>query len=177
MLFQELNRFVDVLEDIVYTLNVAIPREVYDEQKAGLENFLESYGNQTKNRNPWIEKIWKRQKNYLEKIDTLLEALQCRGKVFDYPQTNVYRSIMAFYRDYVSNREDRDPGPQDFGFIANGCAKAVVDDEPKTLWSGDVHIASMLKALYSNASGLDVQLPEIYLRASYAPRRYARLFP
>ncbi len=177
LLFRELNRFLRVFEDVVYSLDVAIPEEIYAEQKEGLENFTVSYDGQPRNRIAWIEKIWKQQKIYLENIDMLVETLKLRGQVFDFGDDPLCLAIVAFCKNFFSRDSAERPGFNDYRFVANCCAKAVKDNEPKTIWSGDTHISRILKALYGKESGLVGDLPEIYLRASYAPRRFARLFP
>jgi len=177
ILFSALNRFLRVLEEIVFELDVTISREIYEEQKAGLENFLQSYKAQTHNRIAWIEKIWKHQKIYLENIDMLMETLKLRGYVFDFSQDPLYKAVVGFCSNFFCDVTSECPGITDYNFVANCCAKAALDKKPKTIWSGDLHIADILEALYSNKSTLRNKFPQIYLRASYAPRHYAQLFP
>jgi hypothetical protein len=177
LLFKELKRFLRIFEEIVYTLDVTIPQEIYVEQKDGFENFVASYDAQTRNRIAWIENIWKHQKIYLENMDMLLETLKLRGLVFDCKEDPLYEKIVTSCKDSMSNSNLDHPGDMDFNFVANCCSMAARDNVPKTIWSGDFHIVKILRTLYSEKSGLKKDLPEIFLRASYGPRGYAQLFP
>jgi hypothetical protein len=177
LLFDALKEFLKVFEEIVYSLDVAIPHEIYLEQKDGFENFLVSYDGQTRNRIAWIEDIWRQQKHYLENMDMLVETLNQRGQIFDCNQTPLYRMIVAFCRDALSNGHADRPSDTDVSFVANCCAKAAQDDAPKTIWSSDSHIVKILESLYNEQSGLRKDLPEVLLRAGYGPRCYTQLFP
>jgi hypothetical protein len=177
LLFDALKDFQSVFEDIVYTLDVAIPQEIYVEQKDGFENFLASYDAQTRNRISWIEAIWKQQKLYLENMDMLVETLKARGQVFDCRDHGLFKKIVAFLKHATAGADLDRPGETDFHFVASCCAKAAQDNVPKTIWSGDFHIVRILKSLYNKKSGLKEDLPEITLRGGYGPNGYARLFP
>ena len=177
LLFQELNRFLRIFEEIVYSLDVTIPQEIYVEQKEGFKNFVASYGGQMRNRISWIEDIWKHQKIYLENMDMLLETLKLQGLVFDWKEDLLYEKIVTFCKDAMSHSDSDRPGDMDFKFVANCCTMAARDNVPKTIWSGDSHIVKILRTLYSDQSGLKKELPRIFLRASYGPRGYAQLFP
>ena len=80
-MFDALRQFLKIFEEIVYSLDVTIPQEIYLEQKDGFENFLVSYDAQTRNRITWIEDIWRQQKLYLENMDMLVETLKLRGQI------------------------------------------------------------------------------------------------
>jgi len=176
-LFRELNRFLRALEEIVFELDVSVSKEIYDEQKEGLEKFLKSYEAQPHNRIEWIEKIWKHQKIYLENIDMLLDTLKVRGRVFDFEGDPLHGRIVDFLQRVCRSSAGEWPSVTDYAFVANCCIKAIRDRAPKTIWSGDIHIARILEALYDEASNLSPLLPELNLRASYTPRHYAQLFP
>jgi hypothetical protein len=177
VLFKELKRFLRVFEEIVYTLDVTIPNEIYVEQKDGFENFVTSYDAQTRNRIAWIEDIWIHQKIYLENMDMLLETLKLRGLVFDCREDPLYEKIVTCCKKKMSDSNANRPGNMDFSFVANCCSMTARDNVPRTIWSGDVHIVKILEMLYSEKSGLKKNLPEIFLRASYGPRGYIQLFP
>jgi hypothetical protein len=89
----------------------------------------------------------------------------------------LYDEIVRFLSDRFAGETDEQPSITDYRFVANCCLKALREDEPKTVWSGDIHIIRILEALYGKDSGLSERLPEIYLRASYTPRHYEQLFP
>ncbi len=176
MLFRELNRFLKVLEEIVFTLDVTISEEIYVEQKNGLKNFLASYNRQPHHGIEWIEKIWKQQKIYLENIDMLIETLKVSGRVFDFNEESLYKTIITFCKNIFNYNSSEDPADNDLNFVANCCLKAARDNEPKTIWSGDMYICKILRLLY-NTSDLKKEFPQIYLRASYDPLNYTQLFP
>ncbi len=177
VLFHALKEFLKVFEDIVYSLDIAIPREIYVEQKDGFENFLASYSSQTRNRIAWIEDIWKHQKLYLENMDMLVDTLELRGRIFDCKQDPLYGMIVDFCNDVMGSGDSDRPSKTDFRFVANCCAKAVRDNASKTIWSGDLHIVKILENLYAEQSELKKYLPEMLLRAGYGPRCYTQLFP
>jgi len=177
ILFRELNRFLRVLEAIIFEMDVTVSKEIYDEQKDGLENFLASYEVQPHNEIEWIEKIWKQQKIYLENIDMLLDTLKLRGRTFDFSEEPLHDQLVTFLKRFFSGSPVERPSITDYAFVANCCAKAIKDQAPKTIWSGDIHIIRILEALYSDESGFSKMLPPIYLRASYTPRHYEQLFP
>jgi len=177
LLFRELNHFLRVLEDIVFTLDVAIPREIYVEQKRGIDNFLCAYQSRTRHGAEWIDGIWKHQKNYLEHIDMLIETLKARGQVFDFSNHSLYRAIVEHCKDCVHAVGVKEyPQDTDFGFVANCCLKAAHENESKTLWSGDRDILIILRCLYDR-SELSEEFPQIYLRANYHPQRFIQSFP
>ncbi len=176
-LFRELNRFIRVVEEIVYTPSISISAEILAEMNQGLESFFEAYHKRRRNTAHWIEEIWKYQKIYMEHIDVFLQTLQCSGRVFDLRTDPLYEEITGFCRDYFHNQNWWDPpGATDINFVANCCAKASCDGEPKTIWSGDRHITRILWALYTR-SAIAGDIPQIYLRASYWPLRFLQLFP
>ena len=177
LLFRELNQFLRVLEQIIFEMDVSVSKEIYDEQKNGYASFLESYEAQPRNKIKWIEKIWKHQKIYLENVDMLLDTLMLRGRVFDFSEDPLYGRIIDFLDQRFSPPAPDPPGITDYAFVANCCVKAIRDETPKTIWSGDIHIIRIMEALYSDESDLSERLPRIYLRASYTPRHYAQLFP
>ncbi len=176
MLFRELKYFVRVLEDIVFTLDVAIPREIYVEQKTGIENFLLAYQERARFGREWIEEIWKHQMNYLENIDMLMETLQVQGQVFDFSDHSLYAEIVSSCKDLFRTFGWEYPADADFGLVANCCLKAAYENQSKTLWSGDGHILMILKILYTE-SDLSKKFPQIYLRTSYSPQRFKQSFP
>jgi len=176
LLFQELNLFIRVMEEIVYGLNVTIPREIYDELKKGTENFFASYQQHLGHQIEWIGKIWKNQKFYIERMDTLIDTLQARGRVFDYSADPLYAAVVASCQQQNGANAMPLPDDADIRFIANSCAKAARDNESKILWSGDQHIYRLLKSLYADKD-LTAQFPQIYLHSSYEPLNHVRWFP
>ena len=176
LLFQGLNRFLRVLEEIVYAPDIAISKDIYVEQKEGLENFFGYFHGRTNYNIEWIEKIWKHQKNYLENIDMLLETLKLSGQVFDFKEDLLYKTIVTFCKEYFRGDTSAPPSNTDISFVANCFSRAARDREPKTIWSGDMHITRILNALYAN-SDLTTTLPQIYQRASYTPHNFTQLFP
>jgi len=176
VLFQELNRFLSVLEEIIFTLDVTIPQEIYTEQKQGIKNFLASFNERSHYGIEWIEDIWRHQKNYLQNIDMLIETLKVSGRVFDFSETPLYKAIVKSCKDLFNNVNSEYPADNDFGLVANCCLRAASDNQPKTIWSGDLHILTILEILY-NKSGLEEAFPQIYLRTGYSPFHYAQSFP
>ncbi len=176
MLFKELNRFIRVVEEIVYAPCISISAEIYAELNDGLQNFFNAYYNRNKNNEGWIEEIWKCQKIYLDHIDMFLKSLEFTGRVFDLRSSPLHGQIVRFCRFHFCDEKKDPPDDTDIRFVANCCTKAAMDNEPKTIWSGDRHITRVLKALY-NRSDLHRQFPQIYLRASYMPLHFNQLFP
>lgn len=176
LLFQGLNRFLRVLEEIVYAPDIAISKDIYVEQKEGLKNFFAYFHGRTNYNIEWIEKIWKNQKNYLENIDMLLETLKLSGQVFDFKEDLLYKTIVTFCNEYFRGDTAAPPSNTDISFVANCFSRAARDREPKTIWSGDMHITRILNALYGN-SDIATTLPQIYQRASYTPHNFTQLFP
>lgn len=176
MLFKELNRFIRVVEELVYAPCISISSEIYMELNEGLQNFFSAYYNRDRNNEDWIEEIWKYQKIYLDNIDTFLKSLQFIGRVFDMRSSPLHGEIVKFCRFHFYDERRDPPNTTDINFVANCCTKAAMDNESKTIWSGDRHITRLLKALY-NRSDLPRQFPQIYLRASYMPLYFNQLFP
>jgi len=175
-LYKELTLFLRVIEDIVYRLNIAIPAEIYQEQKRGLERFFIAYRENAGRKIEWIGKIWKSQKFYLEHLDMLIETLKMRGRVFDFSEDPLYEEILLVCHGCVDAGEWEAPGEKDIRCVANCCAKAARDGESKNLWSGDRHILSILKVLYAE-SALCARFPQIYLYSSYEPGNHSQWFP
>jgi hypothetical protein len=165
-----------VLEEIVYAPDIVISNDIYVEQKEGLENFFAYFHGRGNYNIDWIEKIWKHQKNYLENIDMLLETLKLTGMVFDFKEDPLYKKIVAFCKNYFRGDTTAPPSNTDISFVANCFSRAARDRKPKTIWSGDMHITRILKALYAS-SDLTTTLPQIYQRASYTPHNFSQLFP
>ena len=176
MLFKELNRFIRVVEEIVYTPSISISADIYTELDTGLQQFFEAYYNRPRNKPGWIEEIWKYQKIYLEHIDMFLKTLEVNGQVFDLKTESLHKDIVDFCGHYFYDINRDPPSKTDVNFVANCCTKAAIDKEPKTIWSGDRHITRILYALY-DYSTLPKNFPQIYLRASYLPLRFNQLFP
>lgn len=176
LLFSELNRFLRVIEEIVFGANITISEDIYLEQKKGLQNFLSFYSDRTSQNIKWIEKVWKQQKNYLENMETLIETLKVSGQVFEFKEDPLYEKIVTFCKNYFQGDTRGAPGETDIRFVANCFSKVAKDREPKTIWSGDLHITRILKAL--NDKFFPVRkMPQIYQRANYNPRRFMQLFP
>lgn len=176
-LFQELNVFLKVMEEIVYSLNVTIPVDIYEEHRRGLENFLKGCPPSASHHIEWIGAIWKNQKLYLEHIDMLIESLKVRGRVFNFRGDPLYERVRRAGGAAAAGAEaGRLPGETDISFIANSCVKAARDGEPKTLWSGDAHVLRILKRIYAD-EGLAGEFPQIYLRSGYEPLNLTQIFP
>jgi len=176
MLFHELNLFSAVIEEIVYQLDVTIPEEIYIEQKKGMESFFDIYHSRAGGNIAWINDIWKHQKLFLDRMDTLFETLKARRRIFDLSSEDLYKKIMSYYKETVRRDEPDRPSERDFGFVANICTKAAIDNAPKVLWSGDKHIFELLKLIYADP-GLCRQFPQVYLHSGYNPHNHARWFP
>jgi len=176
ILYRELKQFLKVLEEIVYSQDIAISEDIYDEQKKGLNNFFSSYHRRSDNNIKWIEKIWKSQKNYIENIDMLIETLKLSGQVFSYREDPLYETIVTFCEDYFRRTTSDPPSSTDVHFVANCISKAARDNKPKTIWSGDKDITHILKALNDNAD-LKIEFPQINQRGNYIPYNYSQLFP
>ncbi len=176
MLFHELNHFSIVMEDVVYNLDVAIPIEIYEEQKKGLECFFDVCRARSGGNVEWINDIWKHQKLFLERMDMLFETLKVRGKIFDLSSEGLYEKIFSFCSRMITRNNMDRPDESDVGCIANSCTKAALEQQPKILWSGDKHILEMLRLIY-NDPGLRSQFPQVYLYSSYDPHNHARWFP
>jgi len=175
-LFQELKRFIRVLEEIIYAPAISISEDIYRELDAGMQNFFNAYHSRSRDREDWVEEIWRHQKLFLEHIDVLLKTLKINGQVFDLKSDPLHEAVVAFCRNYFDDMDKDPPGETDMNFVANCCSKAAHDNQPKTLWSGDRHITRILIALYRYSS-LTSQFPQIYLRANYMPLYFSQIFP
>jgi len=176
MLFNELKRFIRVVEEIVYTPCISISVEIHAELNYGLQNFFHAYYNRSRDHEDWIEEIWRYQKIYLDHIDMFLKTMEFTGRIFDYKETSLHGEIVSFFETHFNDAHRDPPCATDINFVSNCCTKAAMDNESKTIWSGDRHITRLLKALY-NRSDLYRQFPQLYLRASYLPLRFNQLFP
>ena len=176
LLFSELNRFLRVIEEIVFAADITISEDIYLEQKKGLQNFLSFYYDRNSQNIKWVEKVWKKQKNYLENMETLIETLKVSGKVFEFKEDPLYEKIVTFCKNYFQGDTRGAPGETDIRFVANCFSKVAQDREPKTIWSGDAHITRILKAL-NDKFFLVKKMPQIYQRANYIPRYFMQLFP
>ena len=176
ILYKELKKFLMVIEDIVYSGNISISEDIYDEQKKGVENFFSSYYGRGNSQTKWIEKIWKQQKNYIENIDMLIETLKTSGQVFSYRGDPLYNTILRFFTDRFNRITSDSPSNTDIHFVANCISKAARDNEPKTIWSGDKDITKILETLYDNAE-FKANLPQLNQRGNYIPYNYTQLFP
>ena len=176
LLFQELRRFIRVMESVVYAPNISISEDIYMELDAGLQLFFDAYQARTNDKNSWVEDIWRQQRLFLEQIDMLLKTLKINGQVFDLKSDPLHRPVVDFCKNYFHDAGMDPPGETDFHFVANCCSKAAVDNQPKTIWSGDRHITRILTALYKH-SNLTQEFPQIYLRANYLPLHFNQLFP
>lgn len=177
-LYEELGRFLVVMEDITYSLDIRTSRDIYEAQKRGFEGFFASYHDQTAhNHDPQADTIRKHQLLYLEKIDTLIETLKTRGHVFDCSEEPLYARILSSCRD-LSRSNPASDGTMEIAsrFVANCCAKAALDGDPKVIWSGDTQVLKLLRHVYS-VPDLSSAFPQVYLRSSYDPMNFAGLFP
>ncbi|OPY71850.1 MAG: hypothetical protein A4E64_03106 [Syntrophorhabdus sp. PtaU1.Bin058] len=175
-LFNELNHFSIVMEDVVYNLNITIPVEIYEEQKKGMECFFDVYRTRSGGSTEWINNIWRHQKLFLDRMDMLIETLRVKGKIFDFSSEGLYERILSFCTQAIMRNNLDRPGENDLGFIANSCTKSALEQKPKILWSGDKHMLEMLKLIY-NDPGLRSQFPQVYLFSGYEPHDYAQWFP
>jgi hypothetical protein len=176
ILFQELKRFIRVIEEIIYAPFISISEDIYVELNNGLQNFFDAYHARTCDRDSWVEEIWKYQRLFLENIDMLLKTLKINGQVFDLKSDLMHEAIVEFCKKYFHDKRKDPPGDTDIKFVANCCSKAAIDNAPKTIWSGDRHITRILKALYRH-SNLTSEFPQIYLRANYHPLYFKQIFP
>jgi len=177
-LYEELGRFLVVMEDIAYSLDIRTSRDIYEAQKRGFEGFFAGYHHQTPhNHDPQVDTIRKHQLLYLEKIDTLIETLKTRGHVFDCSEEPLYARVLSSCRD-LSRDDPAAAGTMETAsrFVANCCAKAALDGDPKVIWSGDTQVLKLLRHVYS-VPDLSSNFPQVYLRSSYDPMNFAALFP
>jgi len=176
VLFHELNHFSIVMEDIVYNLDIAIPIEIYEEQKKGFECFFEVYRTRSGGNIEWINDVWRHQKVFLDRMDMLFETLKVRGRIFDCSSEQLYERIFSFCSESINRNSLDKPNKNDLGFIANSCTRAALEQQPKALWSGDKHILEMLRLVYGDP-GLSSRFPQLYLYSSYDPHNHAQWFP
>lgn len=176
LLFQELRRFVRVVEEIIYAPAISISEDIYVELDTGLQNFFDAYHSRSCDKDSWVEEIWKNQKQFLEQIDMFLKTLKLNGQVFDLKSDPLHEAVVEFCKNYFHDIKKDPPGETDMNFVANCCSKAAIDNRPKTIWSGDKHITRILKALY-RYSNLTRAFPQIYLRANYQPLYFKQIFP
>ena len=176
ILFSFLNRFVRILVDIIVIPDLIITEDIYAEQQAGLTNFANMFNTREHDDAQWIESIWIHQKQYLENIDRVLHSLKRRGKVFEYKNDSFHKTIVSSCRLYFQEHQEEVPGDTDLDFVAKCCLKAAHDGRPKTIWSGDRHITSILTAIF-HSPHLSQNIPQIYQRANYFPFNYHQLFP
>jgi len=176
MLFQELKRFIRVIEEVIYAPFISISEDIYVELDNGLQNFFDAYHSRTCHRGSWVEETWKYQKHFLDHIDMFLKTLKINGQVFDLKSDALHEAIAEFCKKYFHDKRENPPGDTDINFVANCCSKAAIDNEPKTIWSGDRHITRILKALHHH-SNLTKEFPQIYLRANYHPLYFKQIFP
>jgi hypothetical protein len=178
MLYRELGEFLRVMEDVAYNLDINLSLEIYEEQKRGFESFFTTYHDRRDHDVEWIGKIWKHQMLYLEQVDMLMEALKARGKVFDYSDEPLYTQIVSVCREFaVGGRTESGAFiDMDCRFVANCCTKAAMDQHPKVIWSGDMHVLMILRNIYT-VPEIFKAFPQIYLHSSYDPLTFAELFP
>jgi len=176
VLFSSLNRFLRILVDIIFIPDLIITEDIYAEQQAGLNNFTNMFHNREHHNEEWIESIWNHQKYYLDNIDRVLKSLKRRGKVFEFKNDSFHKKIVSSSRSYFQEHHSEVPGNTDLDFVANCCLKAAHDGRPKTIWSGDRHIKSILSAIFGQPQ-LSKDIPQIYQRANYFPYNYRQLFP
>ncbi|MBC2716621.1 MAG: hypothetical protein HF978_15055 [Desulfobacteraceae bacterium] len=176
LLFQELKRFIQVIEEIIYAPSISISEDIYVELDTGLQNFFDAYHSRSCDKDSWVEEIWKNQKLFLEQIDMFLKTLRINGQVFDLKSDPLHEAIVEFCKNYFHDIRKDPPGETDINFVANCCSKAAIDNKPKTIWSGDKHITRILKALYRH-SNLTKEFPQIYLRSNYLPLYFTQIFP
>ncbi len=178
VLYEELGRFLNVMEDITYSLDIMVPREIYEAHKRGFESFAGTYHAARSKDVEWIEQVRKHQFLYLEKIDTLIETLRARRCVFDNSEEPLYADIISACRGLA----DRDPSGNgtsfdtNCAFIASCCTRAALDGRSKVLWSGDGQVLRLLKHIYT-IPDIRGSFPQVYLRSSYYPMNFAELFP
>ncbi len=177
VLYEELGRFLTVMEDIAYNMDIILSTEIYEAHKLGFESFLNAYHTRRDRDVEWIERIRKHQMIYLEKMDMLIEALKARGKIFDLSEEPLYMKIVSACREFTDSGE-AGPGGGDTGcrFVANCCTKAAMDGRSKVIWSGDVYVLKLLKHVYTLPEIYRL-FPQVYLHSSYDPMNFAELFP
>lgn len=176
VLFSALDQFVRILVDIIFIPDLIITEDIYTEQQAGMKNFVDMFHSRKHHTEEWIESIWMHQKHYLENIDRVLNSLKRRGKVFEFKNDSFHKTIVSSCQTYFQEHHTEVPSDTDVDFVANCCLKAAQDGRPKTIWSGDRHIKSILSTIFSQPH-LSQEIPQIYQRANYFPYNYRQLFP
>lgn len=165
VLFSSLDRFVRILVDIIIIPDLIITEDIYSEQQSGLTNFVNMFHTRKHYDEEWIENIHR-----------VLYSLKRRGKVFEFKNDSFHRTIVSSCQSYFHEHQSEVPGNTDLDFVANCCLRAAHDGRPKTIWSGDHHVTSILTAIFSQ-SHLSQNIPQIYQRANYFPHNYRPLFP
>lgn len=173
VLYEELGRFLNVMEDITYSLDVMLTQEIYEAHRRGFESFSGAYHTPRSKDVEWIENVRKHQFLYLEKIDALIETLNARGCVFDHSEEPLYGAILSACRGLADPDPSFDTGCR---FVASCCTRAALDGRPKVAWSGDGQVLKLLKHVYT-IPDIRGAFPQVYLRSSYYPMNFAELFP
>lgn len=178
VLYEELGRFLKVMEDIAYSLDIMLPHDIYEAHKRGFENFAGTYHDHRGKDVEWIDKIRKHQFIYLEKIDALIETLKARGCVFDHSEEPLFAAIISVCRGLADGAPAGDGASFDTNcaFIANCCTRAALDGRSKVIWSGDGQVLKLLRHIYT-IPDICGAFPQVYLRSSYYPMNFAELFP
>lgn len=178
VLYEELGRFLKVMEDITYSLDIMVPQEIYDAHKRGFESFVTTYHKARSKDVEWTEQVRKHQFLYLEKIDALIETLKARRCVFDNSGEPLYAAIVSACRELANAAPSGNGAPfeTNCSFIANCCTRAALDGRSKVLWSGDGHVLRLLRHIYT-IPDICRAFPQVYLRSSYYPMNFAELFP
>ena len=177
-LYEELGRFLLVMQDIAYNLDVRLTLDIYEAQKRGFESFFSTYHDLRDRDAEWVCMVRKHQMIYLEQIDMLIETLKARGKVFEHRREPLYAQVLSACRELTDRTGNGPDTAAETGcsLVANSCARAALDGEPKVIWSGDMQVLKLLRHIYT-IPGLKGAFPQIYMRASYDPMDFAELFP
>ncbi len=178
VLYEELGRFLAVMEDVAYTLDIVLPQDIYEAHRRGFESFAGSYHTHRSKDVEWIEGVRKHQFLYLEKIDALIETLNARGCVFDHSGDPLYTAVASACRSAADGAPTGSGAPFDAGcrFVANCCTRAALSGQPKVVWSGDGQVLKLLRHIYT-IPDICRTFPQVYLRSSYYPMDFAELFP
>ncbi len=177
-LYQELGKFLVVMEDVAYNLDIKLTLEIYEAQKKGFESFFNSHHGLKDQDVEWIARIRKHQMIYLEQIDMLIETLKTRGKVFDHSAEPLYAQIVSACREFTDSGAAGPGAAIDTAcrFVANCCTKAALDRRSTVIWSGDIYILKILRHIYTIPE-ISRAFPQVHLRSSYDPMNFAELFP
>ena len=177
-LYEELGRFLLVMQDIVYNMDVKLTLDIYEAQKRGFESFFNTYHDLRDRDAEWICMVRKHQMIYLEQIDMLIETLKARGKVFDHSGEPLYAQVLSACRGLAGNTANGHGSGIDRAccLVANCCARAALDGQPRVIWSGDMQILKILRHVYTTPE-LKGTFPQICLRSSYDPMNFTELFP